>query len=79
MMIASAPVDGGGEIGCRPLDRGEPSGLALDDQPARSADVGKSRVVEVVQTQAEPGKAEICQQIDAADAGADDCDRSSVV
>ena len=68
-------VDGRLEIACRALDSSEAGLLALDIDAAKGSDVGKPRVVDVVQPQFEPGDAELRRQINAANSGADDRDR----
>ena len=76
-MMTSAPSTAGGEVGRRILDRGEAAGFHIDT--AMRADFGKPRVVEIVQPQPMPGQTQLGNQIDAADAGADDRDRCHAI
>ncbi len=54
------------------LDRGEPAGLAFHVEPAMRADIGKPRIVDVVQPQPVSGHSQLGDKIDAADARTDD-------
>ena len=48
-------VDGRSQIACCALDGGEPGALTLDIDAAEGSDVGKPRIVDVVQPQLVPG------------------------
>ena len=54
-MMTSRAIDRGGKIGRRTLDRGE-ARRAFDIDAAVRADLGKPRVVEIVQPQPVPGQ-----------------------
>lgn len=54
------------------LDGREAAGFHINT--AMRANVGKPRVVEIMQPQPMPRQTQLGNQVDAADAGADDCD-----
>ena len=76
-MMTSAPSTAAAKIGRRALDRGKASGFHID--AAMRADLGKPRVVEIVQPQPMPGQAQLGHEIDAADPRADDRDRAHAI
>ena len=68
-------VNGRSQIARRPFDSGEAGLVALDINAAESPDVGKSRIIDIVQAQLEPGEAELSREVNPANSGADDRDR----
>ena len=76
-MMTSAPSTAAGSSVVALLDRGKASGFHID--AAMRADLGKPRVVEIVQPQPVPGQAQLGHEIDAADARADDRDRAHAI
>ena len=67
----------GGKFGRRAFDRGKAAGFHID--AAMRTDLGKPRVVEIVQPQPMPGQAQLGHEIDAADPRADDRDRAHAI
>ena len=76
-MMTSAPSTAAGKIGRRALDRGKAAGFHID--AAMRADLGKPRVVEIVQPQPVPGQTQLGHEINAADPGTDDRDRAHAI
>ena len=71
------PIDRRRELGRGAFHRGEATRFHI--HTATCADLGKPCVVEIVQPQPMPGEAQFGNQIDAADAGADDRDRAHAI
>jgi hypothetical protein len=67
------------QIACGALDSGEPGLLALDIDAAEGSDIGKPRIVDVVQPQFVPSDPQFGCEVDSAYAGADDRHRLDCV
>ena len=76
-MMTSAPSTAAARSVVAHSDRGKAAGFHID--AAMRADLGKPRVVEIVQPQPMPGQAQLGHEIDAADARADDRDRAHAI
>ena len=68
-------VDGRSQIACCALDGGEPGPLALDIDAAKGSDVGKPRIVDVVEPQFVTGDPQLSGEVNSTDTGAYDRER----